>query len=318
MKAIRIISPLLLISLMAVIFFFSSQTAEQSSGTSGRIVTFVLETVHPDFEDMDDVQKAELIERYQFIIRKSAHFSIYFLMGIFSYFTFITYTRLPFAIRFSFSNITCLAYSVSDEFHQTFISGRSGELRDICIDFAGSLLAITLFSLFFIKKFRRSDKPMRKSELFSINEQLVSKNRELISEKEKLNDEIKALREEISKLKAENEALLESKSPTLPLQKLENKVTSQAEISDDTKYGSKIIGQIVVSAARYCNSLTNGSNREITKEQVNLILGRTEVAKAEILKELSKDISFEEKKSAIDFQQKSAEDYFKSVSAQTE
>lgn len=159
---------------------------------------------------------------------------------------------------------------------------------------------------------------MRKSELFKINEQLISRNRQLISETEKLNDEIKALREEISKLKAENESLLEAKTPTLPLQKLEDKITTQAEISDDTKYGSKIIGQIVVSAARYCNSLTNGSNREMTKEQVNLILGRTEVAKAEILKELSKNIPFEEKKTAIDSQQKSAEDYFKSVSAQTE
>lgn len=318
MKAIRIISPLLLISLMALIFFFSSQTADESSGTSGRIITFVLETVYPDFDGMDEFEQAQLIEKYQFIVRKSAHFSIYFLMGIFSYFTFITYTKLPFALRFIFSNITCLAYSVSDEFHQTFISGRSGELRDVCIDFCGSLLAITLFSLFFIKKFKRSDKPMRKSELFKINEQLISRNRQLISETEKLNDEIKALREEISKLKAENESLLEAKTPTLPLQKLEDKITTQAEISDDTKYGSKIIGQIVVSAARYCNSLTNGSNREMTKEQVNLILGRTEVAKAEILKELSKNIPFEEKKTAIDSQQKSAEDYFKSVSAQTE
>lgn len=160
---------------------------------------------------------------------------------------------------------------------------------------------------------------MRKSELFNINEQLISRNRELISEKEKLNGEIKALREEILKLKAENEALLENQTPTLPLQKLENKITSQAEISDDTKYGSKIIGEIVVSAARHCNSLTVGlNNNEMTKEQINLILGRTEVAKAEILREVSKDISFDEKKSAIDFHKKSAEDYFKSVSAQTE
>ena len=51
---------------------------------------------------------------------------------------------------------------------------------------------------------------------------------------------------------------------------------------------------------------------------VNLILGRTEVAKSEILKIISLDISLEEKKELINEQYKSAEDYFISVEAQKE
>ena len=33
-------------------------------------------------------------------------------------------------------------YAVSDELHQTFVFGRSGNLRDVAIDFVGILAAI--------------------------------------------------------------------------------------------------------------------------------------------------------------------------------
>ena len=52
---------------------------------------------------------------------------------------------------------------------------------------------------------------------------------------------------------------------------------------------------------------------ENSKELLNLILGRTEVAKAEILKTVSSDIAFDEKKAKIDAEYESAKDYFESV-----
>jgi hypothetical protein len=41
----------------------------------------------------------------------------------------------------------CIAYAASDEFHQTFIPGRGGNLRDVLIDCSGIMLAfvVTLF-----------------------------------------------------------------------------------------------------------------------------------------------------------------------------
>ena len=35
-------------------------------------------------------------------------------------------------------------YAVLDEWHQTFVAGRSGQLRDICIDSAGALSGVFL------------------------------------------------------------------------------------------------------------------------------------------------------------------------------
>ena len=42
--------------------------------------------------------------------------------------------------------IFCILYAMSDEFHQLFVPGRSGEIRDICIDSLGALLGIIIMT----------------------------------------------------------------------------------------------------------------------------------------------------------------------------
>ena len=37
-----------------------------------------------------------------------------------------------------------MAYSITDEIHQIFVSGRSGEIRDIIVDTCGSTVGILL------------------------------------------------------------------------------------------------------------------------------------------------------------------------------
>ena len=44
-----------------------------------------------------------------------------------------------------------ILYSCTDEFHQLFISGRSGSIRDILIDSIGILIGTYLYKLIFIK-----------------------------------------------------------------------------------------------------------------------------------------------------------------------
>lgn len=46
----------------------------------------------------------------------------------------------PAARRTAF--LICLAWALSDEWHQTFVPGRTGRLRDVGIDAVGSLLAL--------------------------------------------------------------------------------------------------------------------------------------------------------------------------------
>ncbi len=152
---------------------------------------------------------------------------------------------------------------------------------------------------------------MRKKELLLQNTQLfdkltvyemqIAKLKEELAKRDKLINEQKA---EIERIKNENAAK--------PLKTLEEKVIKQAAAADNIDYGAQIIGKTVVAAAKYCNRLTAGET-ENSKELLNLILGRTEVAKAEILKTVSSNIAFDEKKAKIDAEYESAKDYFESV-----
>lgn len=44
------------------------------------------------------------------------------------------------------STLFCIIYALSDEIHQLFVFGRSGELKDVLIDTIGSFLGIILIS----------------------------------------------------------------------------------------------------------------------------------------------------------------------------
>lgn len=156
MKYFRIAATVLLICWMILIFSLSHQTADTSSKTSGGIVETIVKIICPEYEELGYEEQEEIRLEVQFWVRKTAHFTLYAILGGFSFLSFITYKNLPLWARASISGATCLLYSISDEIHQLFIPGRSGEIRDVCIDFAGSMLAIViLLMLSRIKFFKK-------------------------------------------------------------------------------------------------------------------------------------------------------------------
>ena len=157
---------------------------------------------------------------------------------------------------------------------------------------------------------------MRKKDLLTQNTQLFDKISEAQLQISSLKKEIENRDGEIEELKREIERLNAKINATEPLKTLEKKVVKQAETSPDVDYGASVIGKTVVEAAKCCNSVTESGNPELSKELVILVLGRTEVAKSEILSIVSSDESFETKKQKIDAQYENAVDYFKSVTAQ--
>ncbi len=130
-----------------MIFCLSHQTADISSKTSGSIVQTIVQLIYPEYDELSESEQQEIVTKMQFWVRKTAHFSIYAILGGFAFLSVITYAVLPFWSRIAISGAICLVYSISDEIHQTFIAGRSGEIRDVCIDFAGSVLAIIVLML---------------------------------------------------------------------------------------------------------------------------------------------------------------------------
>lgn len=159
---------------------------------------------------------------------------------------------------------------------------------------------------------------MKKKKLIEQNlmlfENLQKTQRELSELKKVIGqnmEEIKALRSQLEKAK---EPVVEHIAAT-PMQKLEEKMISNATLKPDMEYGAKVIGQIVVSAAEYSNKLTLGGD-STHKELINLILGKTEIAKAEILSVIETDDPLDVKCLKIDQIAATSKEYFESVAAQ--
>lgn len=338
-KVFRVVSLALLIAWCVLIFALSAEPADKSSNTSGELTRAVFSLVYPDFEALSEQAQEQMISEASFIVRKAAHFSLYFVLGALAFLSIATY-NIPFLIKPLASAAFSLGFSISDEIHQLYVPGRSGEIRDVIIDFCGSVLAVLILSFIFAVKENGGGK-MRKKELIKLNEQLFDRAENAMKEAEELKSENLLLKEKIAELEneivelsakaeeapAEEEAIIEevpiieiapiNEAPASPpLKKLEEKLMEQVKLNEETEYGAAVIGKIVVSATKYCNELSTSLDNGDAKELVNLILGRTEVAKAEILNIVAGACSIEVKKAMIDSERAQAEDYFKSVMAQ--
>lgn len=141
----KTIFAVLLVLWMGFIFSMSSENAEKSSNTSGQTIKVVLSTV-PEFEKQPEEVKVNIIEELQFIVRKSAHFIGYMILGILASGLILYYGNINKKYLLAF--LICVIYAISDEIHQLFVPGRAGQVRDVLIDSAGSLLGIIIVMAF--------------------------------------------------------------------------------------------------------------------------------------------------------------------------
>ena len=76
---------------------------------------------------------------------KIAHFVVYFILGYFVSKGLAGDPGLLNKKKFVFSVLIILAYAFSDEFHQTFVPGRTAELGDLLSDFAGGVAGALIY-----------------------------------------------------------------------------------------------------------------------------------------------------------------------------
>lgn len=156
---------------------------------------------------------------------------------------------------------------------------------------------------------------------------LLEQNTLLFEQMKQLEIEIALLKKEISKRNAEIKRLSAMQGTKEQISagltaKPENeqseavkKESKDIVLDDISVYGSDTIGEIVLRATELSGRLSLEQSEE-NKELVNLILGKTEVAKSEILMATEKENSFENKKSEIDNIKNNTFEYFESVMGQ--
>ena len=142
---LRVILIILLIGTFSIIFGFSSQDSEKSSGIS-RKVTEIITNPIKSIQEKPQQEKEQILSRIESVVRKIAHFSIYTVVGFLLMSLFSTY-KLEEMNRFSYSLIIGVVYASSDEIHQCFTPGRGPQITDVIIDTMGVLLGILLVML---------------------------------------------------------------------------------------------------------------------------------------------------------------------------
>lgn len=144
---------------MGIIFFFSSQTAEASGNTSGRLVRAVLNVIAPDFDLLPPAEQATLYFTVTVAIRKLAHFTEFALLGLaLMQFICMIQRRRKIKAGWLFAWGIGTFYAMTDELHQMFVEGRGPGLWDVVIDSAGVLAgaAVLLLLQYFIRRREQS------------------------------------------------------------------------------------------------------------------------------------------------------------------
>lgn len=133
----------LVLLVMAAIYGLSAQTSTESNALSGKTVRFIAGLLVPGFDDLSDGQQAQLIREWQNTVRKTAHLTIYLVLGAACMLALLQHEierRMQIVGALGIS----VAYAISDEVHQFFVSGRGPQVSDVFIDGLGALIGISL------------------------------------------------------------------------------------------------------------------------------------------------------------------------------
>jgi len=141
---------------MCAIFYFSHQEAAESSKLSGGIVENIFSLNERIFTlELPIEERIHWIELLETIIRKAAHMTEYGILAIALSYGFYVYDKRGISL-IVWSEASAVLYAATDEFHQLFIPGRSGQVTDVFIDGLGAFLGCLLFYMI-SKRFRKRD-----------------------------------------------------------------------------------------------------------------------------------------------------------------
>lgn len=143
---------ILVAAVMVMIFCFSAQDGEASTGTSDKVVKPIVATVARRNPSMTSAMLEELYLLLQAIVRKGAHFMEFTLLGITLRLLGESYGwRRRGWIAWGVGTL----YAMTDEAHQLTSFGRMASGMDIAIDSLGVLAGVMLSALVLSRIYKR-------------------------------------------------------------------------------------------------------------------------------------------------------------------
>ncbi|MBO4622808.1 MAG: VanZ family protein [Bacilli bacterium] len=145
----KIIYLIMLFAWLAFIYGNSLLNGATSGSLSGGItekIYNILVNIHVNIR----------IETLHLIIRKLAHITEFFILGIIMFLNVYQYFKEP-KYYIGFSLGLCILASLIDETIQTFIDGRSGSIVDVGIDSIGFILSILIMTIITINTNKKKE-----------------------------------------------------------------------------------------------------------------------------------------------------------------
>lgn len=151
-----IISWLLVIIWMIVIFWLSSMDSDLSNRRSKTTINKVIATTveKTDINNATSQQQTKanisrVVDKLNMPLRKCAHATAYFVLALLLI-NALTISKVNLKKALIITIIVCFLYACTDEYHQTFVDGRTGQFTDVLIDTTGALIAEGFNSLYYL------------------------------------------------------------------------------------------------------------------------------------------------------------------------
>ena len=147
------------------IFVLSHQPADLSSQVSGGLIYRVLNFIVSNFDHLANSEKTQMVESLQYVVRKGAHACSYAAMGALSMGLVSTFDFKKRGLPVILAFLITLLYSISDEVHQLFVQGRSGQVSDVVLDSCGAVFGIAIAALFIYVARKRRQRQNKREKL---------------------------------------------------------------------------------------------------------------------------------------------------------
>ncbi len=137
---------------MICIFTFSEDNGEKSNKKSDGTIIFLSRFIVG--HKLNKKEQTKYINKYVVLVRKSAHFIIYLILGL-SIISLLYEYKIINTKAIIIALIVSILYACSDEIHQILIPGRTGKILDVLIDSTGAFIGIIIYYLFHKRKEKR-------------------------------------------------------------------------------------------------------------------------------------------------------------------
>ena len=141
---------------MVCIYKLSGMNSKNSNGKSTDIIALFIEDtleITNEYGITNSNPNAQKLARVSQLInapmRKVIHATVYFVLAFFIMVLLnVIFDHKKYFITLIITLVLCVGFAMLDEYHQTFVDGRTGQMLDVCIDTVGAICGILFYSTY--------------------------------------------------------------------------------------------------------------------------------------------------------------------------